>query len=355
MPSRRRPSAASGRARREPRRDPRRSARASRSPPGWIAQRARSLSRRALDECDRPAPAWPARASSACETSRKGTERAMGAPGGGSRDPRRRARPPPPARPRWDRHARALPARRARPTSNSSRRSRRRSGPAAVSTASVRPPSLMKRTAMAPSGECPRLVGADHGRGAERLHGGQPLDEGAPRARRWTPSARASVSVGSRPSGTLATITPSANRRPSATETRAADHTEHEEDGAERDREAADEPGDAHHLPLERARRLGHRLGELGDDADLGRHAGRGHDEPPLPGHDRGAREHELVPLEARHMARSLPRAGSLKTGWDSPVSTLWSIRRPAADRSWPSAGTCSPSSGSRHRRAPAP
>ena len=60
-----------------------------------------------------------------------------------------------------------------------------------------------------PQGQRPGLVAADHRRGAERLHSGG-AGPGPPPGHALAPRARASVSVGSRPSGTLATITPMA-------------------------------------------------------------------------------------------------------------------------------------------------
>jgi len=78
-------------------------------------------------------------------------------------------------------------------------------------------------------------------------------------------------------------------------------HAEGEESGAQGGGKEGDQPGDPRHLALQRARRLGHRLGELGDDAGLRLHGGGAHDEAARAGDHRGSREDQLRPLPGRH------------------------------------------------------
>ena len=102
-------------------------------------------------------------------------------------------------------------------------------------------------------GERAGLVGADDVGRPERLDRAQTLDERAPRASRRTPTASASVIVGSRPSGTLATSSPIAkhDRVARATARRPAP-SGHERDAGDH-RDQRDQPGDAADLDLQRA------------------------------------------------------------------------------------------------------
>ena len=132
---------------------------------------------------------------------------------------------------------------------------------------------------------------------------------------RCVASASDSVTVGSSPSGTSATMTPIANtnRSSSAIPPQPGDD---EEDAADRDREHRHEPRHAVDLALERAALALGALRERGDAAEPGRHAG-GRDE-------RLARVPAVTYVPAK-------TCRSAATGVDSPVSADSSTRRSVA------------------------
>ena len=123
------------------------------------------------------------------------------------------------------------------------------------------------------------------------------------RASARTATASASVMTGSSPSGTLPASRPTANTtlffsdRPApkiATGTNAT---------AIAHRDPGDQPRDPAHLALQRARLLLDALGQRGDAAELGVHAGREHDALRLPAGGARAAEQEVPrgdPRDAR-------------------------------------------------------
>ena len=139
------------------------------------------------------------------------------------------------------------------------------------------------------------------------------------RARVRTPTASASVIVGSSPSGTFATSRPMAKTSASPNGS-PAERAEREEGDADCDRDDRDQPRDAADLLLERALLALHALGERSDPPQLGLHAGR-------EDHRRAPPPVQLVPLKTRSRASSSgsvagsPGAAERETGTDSPVS----------------------------------
>ena len=144
---------------------------------------------------------------------------------------------------------------------------------------------------------------------------------GAARARcacaiRCVASASDSVTVGSRPSGTSATITPIAKTKRSV-RPMPGERRDDEEQPADRDREQRHDPRHAVELALERAALAPRLLGELGDPAEPGRHPGRRDERL------RRARPSTYVP--AKTCCSGATRA-------DSPVSVDSSTRRSLGD-----------------------
>src|SRR3990172_772055 len=128
-------------------------------------------------------------------------------------------------------------------------------------------------------GERAGLVRADDRDRPERLHRGEPLHEAlladhaldAERQRERERRQQALRDIGNDDA--------QSEEESLAQGEDARRHAEGEESGAEGSRKGGDHPGDVDHLALERARRLGYRLGELGGDADLRLHGGGAHDE----------------------------------------------------------------------------
>ena len=118
-------------------------------------------------------------------------------------------------------------------------------------------------------------------------------------AMRCTPMARDSVTVGSSPSGTKATIMPMAKMKLSARSTPANDDGQEEEDAAHGDGDDRDELRHALHLLLQRAGLIAEALGEVGDLAELGLHAGGEDDRLAGAGDDTGAREDQVGHFDA--------------------------------------------------------
>ena len=123
-----------------------------------------------------------------------------------------------------------------------------------------------------------------------------------PRARRRTPTASASVIVGSRPSGTFATSSPigehdrvgerQPGERADRDERDRGDHGDHR-----------DEPRDAADLALQRAVVVARALRERGDAAQLGGHAGRRDDRAGIAAGAARAAEDEVARVERRDEA----------------------------------------------------
>ncbi len=165
------------------------------------------------------------------------------------------------------------------------------------------------------------------------------------RAMRCTPSASARVSVGSSPSGTLATITPRANKNPSATGSTPAVTPSTKNPTP---KETARTVTIRVTRPISRWRGLGSSttawvrwaIVPISVRMPVARTTRR-----PLPATTPVPANTSSCRSGRGTLARLFPTAASLKTGFGSPVSALWSTRSPAADRSWPSAGTWSPSS----------
>jgi hypothetical protein len=98
---------------------------------------------------------------------------------------------------------------------------------------------------------------------------------------RWAPIASDSVTVGSRPSGTRATVTPTANRKPSP-RGHAHQHRQREEPRAHRDRHRGDDPRHPHQLEVQGAGRPPLGPSQAGDARQAGsdpggHHRGNGH------------------------------------------------------------------------------
>ena len=153
------------------------------------------------------------------------------------------------------------------------------------------------------------LVGADHGRRAERLDRAQPLDERAAAASARTPTASASVIVGSSPSGTLATsrpiakttASPSGSPATSVPSGRNASPTDDRDERRSATRRCRTWRSSGLSSSLDALR-------QRGDAAELGLHAGGEHDagaSPPV----------QVVPLKTRSLRleqRAVPCSSSV-------------------------------------------
>ena len=137
------------------------------------------------------------------------------------------------------------------------------------------------------------------------------------RASPATPTASASVIVGSSPSGTFATISPIAKVNASSERQAGGEQPDREEREADEHRDERDEPRDAPHLALERALLDLHPLGERRDPAELRLHPGREDERLRLAADAGRAAEDEVARLEQR-AGRSC-RSAERSTGCDSP------------------------------------
>ena len=122
-------------------------------------------------------------------------------------------------------------------------------------------------------------------------------------AMRWVPNASASVTVGSSPSGTFATVTPMANtKRSSRPMPRNPATTKKSEPRPKRD--DSNQARDAAELQLERARLLLRMLRQLRDPAELRGHTRRDDDRLGSPSRDMRSRVDESVGRDRTGLAR---------------------------------------------------
>ena len=191
----------------------------------------------------------------------------------------------------------------------------------------------------------------------------EPLDQCTAAASARTPTASASVIVGSSPSGTFATSSPIAkiSRVAAATGPRPGCRSGRNASPIA-DGDRGDQPGDALDLALQRAVLAADALGQGGDPAELGRHAGREDHRGRLAARAVGTAEHEIVlgTLAGQSTRRRRPTVAS---GTDSPVSadmstsTAPSMSRASAETRSPAASIkTSPGTSSAagdHRRRP--
>ncbi len=129
-------------------------------------------------------------------------------------------------------------------------------------------------------------------------------------AMRWTPIASDSVTVGSSPSGTSATMMPTEKRKPSIERQAAEEVAEDEEDDSDARGDDRHELRDLAHLLLERAELGLDALRQLGDLAELRLHRRREDDRLAAAVGDRGPREHEVRHLDERQVGVVVRRRG---------------------------------------------
>ena len=125
---------------------------------------------------------------------------------------------------------------------------------------------------------------------------------------RRTPPARDSVIVGSSPSGTFATSSPTANVTAASSESPASVVPAAKNSTPGDDGDRRDQPGDAVDLALKRTDLGPHSLGERSDPAELRRHRGRVHDRLRLAADAERAREDDVLGLEQRRRALHVAR-----------------------------------------------
>ena len=163
-------------------------------------------------------------------------------------------------------------------------------------------------------------------------------------AMRCVAMASDSVTVGSRPSGTLATMMPMANSRFSQNGRPSAWPMRKNTPPMPRG-EHGDDAGQPRDLALQRRGDRARRLRQVGDLAELGVHAGGEHHGARLARHHRGAGQQRC---SSRCSGDSSGWASASRAlGSDSPVIVAVLTRRPKASISRQSAGTSSPSSSS--------